>query len=158
MSFFRRDKEPQLTLEEQAAIDIGKEMATLSAQDLDDFGNRISEFIPLLVAQATRPTTHGLDGVIAKCKYWGKKLLVRRGAAAMAPGSDGLEVLAGSVKALLEAMEKYAPAIQQIFVDRVKRYRAQQAQLARPRLEAAKPAGLILDAEILETKQLGPVE
>ena len=152
MSFFRRDKTPSLSLEEKAAIDIGEEMKNLSAQDVADFGNRIYEFIPLLVSQASRPSTHGLDALLGKCKYWGKKLLVRRAAAAMTPGSDALQVFEESAKALLAAIQKYVPAVQQIFVDQVKRYREQRKQERRPRLEP-----VILEAEVVETKQLGPM-
>ena len=158
MSIFRRDKAPALTLEEKAAIDLGKELEGLSQRDIEDFSDRVFEWVPILVRQASRQTGPGFDRLIAKVKFWGKKLLIRRGAAALAPGSDGIEVFGTSLKALLSAFEKHAPNIQRIFVEQVKRYREQQEAQRRPRLESARPTVIEIEAEPGELKQLGPVD
>ena len=108
-------------LEEQAAIELGQILESLPAMDIENFSDRVFDFIPILISQASRPTTTGLNHLVERAKFWGKKLLVRRGAAAAMPGSDGLEVFTESGRALLAAFEKHAPGIQKIFVEQVKR-------------------------------------
>ena len=162
MRVFRRDKSQKpapLTLEETIAVDLGKEIETLSQQEIEDFSDRVFEWIPILLRQASRDTGPGFDRLVAKVKFWGKKLLLRRGAASILPGSDTtFEIFEESFRALLLAFEKHSPVFQRIFVEQAKRYQAQQEAMGRARLESAHGTVIEIEAVPSELRQLGPID
>jgi hypothetical protein len=111
------NKERKASVEEQFVQDLNAVVAQASPEEIEEFANWVFEYIPILVAQANRPTSPFMERIKLTVLKKGKKLLWR----ALSPVE--------CVQAILAAVEKFAPDIQRIFVEQCQRYQRAREQL-----------------------------
>ena len=147
MGIFKKSEGPKLTLEEWFVSELDSVVVQADESEVEEFATWIFDYIPLLVAHASRPTSPFLLKVKETVTGSGRKLLWR----ALSP--------VDCVKAILVAVETHAPNIQRIFLAQVERYKRERAQLSTLKLEAADGRTNVIDAEVVDkgSKLLEPV-
>ncbi len=146
MGIFTRSEERKLTLEEKFVAKLDAVVARAAEPQVEEFSDWIFDYIPLLIAHASRPTSPFLVEVKDTIMKEGKKLLWR----ALSP--------VDCVKAILVAVETHAPNIQRIFLAQVERYKRERAQLTTLKLEAADGRTNVIEAELVGPKLLEPMK
>jgi hypothetical protein len=147
VSIFGRNKGPSLTVPQRFVHDVNAVVATFTAEEQDNFGDRIFEYMPILIRQACRPTTAGEERLFDTIKTAGKKLIFR-----------GVLDPVQCFRDIMAALDEFAPDIQRIVAEQAKRYREQKERERRGRIEGAAAPRQFIDAIVVQQKALEPVK